>query len=133
MDEALPSFASLPHHDGSTLYVEQQHPSLGESVRMRLRVPQGFGPVSSVHVRSNPNREPRFAEAALVGGSEGWDWWEASVEVENPVHHYRWLLVTDDGRQHWLNARGLHHVETLDSEDFRLVAGDTVPDWVADS
>ncbi|MET0976610.1 MAG: glycoside hydrolase family 13 protein [Leifsonia sp.] len=129
MDDAV----LVPHHDGSLLYIEVQFPSLGDEVRMRLRVPQAFGAVRSVHVRSNPNREPRFAEAAIVGTSDGWDWWEAAVEVENPVHGYRWLIVTDDGRQHWLNARGLHHVETLDSEDFRLVASDPVPGWVAES
>ncbi len=37
--------------------------------------------------------------------ADGWQWWEAAVEVENPVHGYRWLLVGDDGR-HWLNQPG---------------------------
>lgn len=132
MDDAVP-LAQLPHHDGSPLYIEEQHPSLGQDLVMRMRVPATFGTVASVHVRSNPNREPRFAEATLVASADGWDWWEATVEVENPVHHYRWLIVTDDGRQHWLNARGLSRVETLDSEDFRLVAGSDAPDWAAES
>ena len=132
MDDAVP-LAHLPHHDGSPLYIEEQHPALGQDLVMRMRVPATFGTVASVHVRSNPNREPRFAEATLVASADGWDWWEATVEVENPVHHYRWLIVTDDGRQHWLNARGLSRVETLDSEDFRLVAGADAPDWAAES
>ena len=40
-------------------------PALGEVVRVRLRVPDSFGPLRWVGTRSNPNREPRFDEAAL--------------------------------------------------------------------
>ncbi|RXZ49583.1 glycoside hydrolase family 13 protein [Agromyces fucosus] len=130
-----------PHHDGSPLHVSTQTPALGETVRLRLRVPESFGPLSWVGTRSNPNREPRFDEAVLLpstgsgsdGSADGWQWWEASVEVENPVHGYRWLLVGGDGRQHWLNQLGLSTVETRDHDDFRLVAYEPAPDWAASS
>lgn len=125
-----------PHHDGSPLHVSTQTPALGETVRVRLRVPESFGPLSWVGTRSNPNREPRFDEAVLLpstGSAAGWRWWEASVEVENPVHGYRWLLVADDGRQHWLNQVGLSTVETRDHDDFRLVAHEPAPEWAASS
>ena len=67
-----------PHHDGSPLDVSTQAPALGETVRVRLRVPDTFGPLEWVGTRSNPNREPRFCEAvrrrgrrrlAVVGGA----------------------------------------------------------------
>jgi len=35
--------AHLPHHDGSPLYVSDQTPELGETVRVRVRVPRAFG------------------------------------------------------------------------------------------
>jgi alpha-glucosidase len=122
-----------PHHDGSPLYVSSRSPAVGETVRVRLRVPDAFGPVASVHVRSNPDREPRFDVAAIIGAAGGWTWWEAHVEVENPVHGYRWLLVDDVGGQHWLNARGLFRTETPDIEDFRLVADADRPEWADDA
>ncbi|MDF2574675.1 MAG: glycoside hydrolase family 13 protein, partial [Agromyces sp.] len=58
-----------PHHDGSPLHVSNQSPALGEVVRVRLRVPVAFGPLAWVGTRSNPNREPRFAEASVVDAS----------------------------------------------------------------
>lgn len=128
MPEAL-----TPHHDGSPLHVSTQAPALGEVVQVRLRVPESFGPLSWVGTRSNPNREPRFDEASLVATIDGWQWWQAAVEVENPVHGYRWLLVGDDGRQHWLNQLGLSAVETRDHDDFRLVAHEAAPEWAASS
>ncbi|MDQ0894623.1 glycoside hydrolase family 13 protein [Agromyces ramosus] len=122
-----------PHHDGSPLYVSTQAPELGEVVRVRLRVPGDFGPLAWVGTRSNPNREPRFDEASVIAAADGWQWWEASVEVENPVHGYRWLLVGVDGRQHWLNQLGLFTTEVRDHDDFRLVAHEPAPAWAASS
>ncbi|AMB59658.1 glycoside hydrolase family 13 protein [Microterricola viridarii] len=138
-----------PHHDGSPLHVSTQTPALGEGVRVRLRVPAGStGPaglglsaLEAVSVRSNPNHEPRFAPAELLGERGGWDWWQAEVEVENPVHGYRFLLTGPDGAgnpaQRWLNAAGLHDTEPLDSEDFKLVASPegigAPPEWMASS
>lgn len=136
-----------PHHDGSALHVSTQTPALGATVRVRLRVPAGalaadgspIGELAWVGTRSNPNREPRFDEASRLAqtpgadAGDGWDWWEAPVEVENPVHGYRWLLVGADGRQHWLNQLGLHLVETRDRDDFKLVAHDAPPEWLAGS
>ncbi|SEB43453.1 alpha-glucosidase [Paramicrobacterium humi] len=125
MDTALE-----PHHDGSPLYVSTQHPRLGESVTVRLRVPQALGELHGVRVRSNPDREPRFAVAERVATTPGWDWWQAEIEVANRVHGYRWLLRLADGTDIWVNARGVFNTETLDSEDFRLVAYDAPPEWV---
>lgn len=122
-----------PHHDGSPLHVSTPAPALGETVRVRLRVPESFGPLAWVGTRSNPNREPRFDEASVVAATGGWQWWEAPIEVENPVHGYRWLLVGVDGRQHWLNQLGLSSVETRDHDDFRLVAHEPAPEWAASS
>ncbi|WP_448808448.1 glycoside hydrolase family 13 protein [Agromyces bauzanensis] len=122
-----------PHHDGSPLHVSTQAPALGETVRVRLRVPRDFGPLAWVGTRSNPDREPRFSEASAIDSADGWQWWEAAVEVENLVHGYRWLLVGEDGRQHWLNQLGLSTIETRDHDDFKLVAHEPAPEWAAES
>ncbi|MBH0130873.1 glycoside hydrolase family 13 protein [Salinibacterium sp. NK8237] len=151
--------ALLPHHDGSALHVSTQTPALGDTVTLRLRVPVGYGPLKAVRVRENPDHEPRWTDARLTGTAAGWDWWQADIVVENPRHGYRWLLVHDAaapaytvemkprhatsgranagrgnaGRTEWLNQSGLHPIETLDSEDFALLATPAAPEWLAET
>jgi alpha-glucosidase len=123
----------LPHHDGSALYVSELEPELGDLVRVRVRIPEEFGPVASVRVRSNPDHEPQYAVAERIASTARWEWWEAEVQVLNPVHGYRFLILTADGAQWWLNQAGLHDIEVLDSEDFMLVTWPSAPEWAASS
>ncbi|MEJ1088581.1 glycoside hydrolase family 13 protein [Microbacterium sp. Mu-80] len=123
----------LPHHDGSPLYVSNDAPTIGEVVTVRLRVPAGYGPLRAVRTRSNPDHEPEWTEAALVGSADGWDWWQAPITVRNPRHGYRFVLVHEDGTVLWLNQSGLHGGETLDAEDFALVANPAPPAWLHES
>jgi len=120
----------VPHHDGSPLYVPNQEPALGAVVRVRLRVPAGYGPLAVVRTRSNPDHEPEWTDAAHVGSADGWEWWEAPIAVRNPRHGYRWMLQHTSGRVEWLNQTGLHSIETLDAEDFALVAFAAPPAWM---
>ncbi|AFR27798.1 glycoside hydrolase family 13 protein [Arthrobacter sp. Rue61a] len=137
---------ALPHHDGSGLHAPHAV-SLGDTVRLRVRVPRGWGPASKVWVRSVQDGEPRYDAAIRLGSADGWDWWEAAMLVANPVTKYRFLLeVTethdDDaaatvasgstvGRRYWnLNAQGLFRRDVSDSADFRLTAFAPAPDWL---
>ena len=122
-----------PHHDGSSLHVSNLAPALGEVVTVRLRVPAGYGPLATVRTRSNPDHEPEWTEAVRVGAADAWEWWDAPVTVRNPRHGYRWMLQHADGRVEWLNQTGLHRIETLDSEDFALVAYPAPPAWLNES
>lgn len=122
-----------PHHDGSPLYVSDSAPVLGDVVRVRLRVPDGYGPLAAVRTRSNPDHEPEWTDARRIGSADGWDWWEAPVIVRNPRHGYRWMLQHDDGRVEWLAQSGLHRIETLDAEDFALVAYPAPPEWLSEA
>jgi alpha-glucosidase len=123
----------LPHHDGSPLYVSNLAPALADIVQVRLRVPSGYGPLAHVRTRSNPDHEPEWTDAEPLGSADGWDWWQADVTVRNPRHGYRWMLQHADGRIEWLNQTGLHTIETLDAEDFALVANAGPPAWLFDS
>lgn len=122
-----------PHHDGSPLYVSDLAPALGDVVSVRLRVPAGYGALAAVRTRSNPDHEPEWTDAVLLGTADGWDWWEAPVTVRNPRHGYRWMLQHGDGRVEWLNQSGVHRIETLDAEDFALVAYPAAPAWLNES
>ncbi len=123
----------VPHHDSSPLHVSTQHPSLGDEVQVRLRVPDGYGPVTRVTVRSNPDHEPSWSEAERIGHADGWEWWEATITVANPRHGYRWHLVLADGTQAALGQGGLTTLEPLDGFDFALVAGNEPPAWMNDA
>lgn len=133
----------LPHHDGSPLHVSMQNPALGQWVTVRLRVPVDYGPLSAVRVRENPDHEPRWSNAVLIGTAAGWHWWQAEIKVTNLHHTYRWLLIHDRGdsskpggnaaRVEWLNQSGLHGIETLDTEDFVLLATAGAPEWLHES
>lgn len=122
----------VPHHDGSALYVPFS-PALGSSVPVRLRVPQSYGSVQRVFVRSLRDAEPHYDEASvLASGSGTWDWWEASVRLVNPVTRYRFLLEVasaEGSAWHWLNAEGLFSRDTQDVNDFRLVCHEPAPEW----
>ncbi len=119
----------VPHHDGSPLYVSTSAPALGDTVQVRVRIPAGFGPVTAVRVRCNPDHEPVFSTATVVESADGWDWWQADVVVENPIHGYRFLFTLTDGTQAWLNSGGFHTTEVLDGEDFKLLAYPEPPAW----
>ena len=62
-----------PHHDGSPLCVSDPAPRLGDTVRVRVRIPHSFGQVAAVRTRSNPNHEPCFTDAKRVATADGWD------------------------------------------------------------
>ncbi len=123
----------IPHHDGSPLHVSTLTPALGETVRVRVRIPHAWGQAAIVRARSNPDHEPAWTDAVLLGADGGWDWWEAEVVVANPRHGYRFMIRRDDGRVFWLNQAGLHEIETLDAEDFALVAYPAPPAWMYDA
>ncbi|NUW39176.1 glycoside hydrolase family 13 protein [Nonomuraea rhodomycinica] len=133
-------FAGEPHHDGSALYVSDLAPSLGSRVTVRLRAPRAAG-VTAVHVRTVEDGEPRYTEAAVdelrtsshvTGYGPDDVWWHAEITAVNPVTRYRFLLLTARG-QVWLTAGGLAGHDVTDDTDFRLVAHDAPPAWMADA
>ncbi len=125
--------AALPHHDGSPLYVDDPAPALGDTVGVRLRVPHGYGPLEHVTVRADIDHEPAWFDATLIGSAAGWDWWEAQLRIGNPVQRYRWAMRHADGTFEWLNQAGISRIETLDAQDFALVATPGAPSWMTDA
>jgi alpha-glucosidase len=123
------SIRTEPHHDGSPLYVSVASPALGDHVQLRIRVPRASDPPSRIYLRSTPDHEPRFAPLIPIGSSEGWDWWQAEIQIIGLELGYRFLLCHADGHSTWLNQAGLHDLDTPDSQDFRLLAYPAPPDW----
>jgi alpha-glucosidase len=124
-----------PHHDGSPSYVDDQAPRLGDTVGVRVFVPHrsdGVPAPQSVHVRAVLDGEPRFVAAEVEQTDGAGTWWRAQVRADNPVTRYRFLLQDGEHGLAWLNGTGVHHRDVTDAADFRLAAGPTPPDWVAD-
>ncbi len=119
---------SLPHHDGSGVYVPDPHPALGGSVAVFLRVPRASD-TTAAWVRVIMDGEPELVPARVDRSDEHEVWLRADLPVVNPVVSYRWLL---DGGQHgyrWLNGIGLHGRDVADAGDFRLSTFDPPPAW----
>ena len=120
-----------PHHDGSPLYCDTAAPRLGSTVAVRVRVPVG-DPVESVVLRSVRDGEPKVVPATVLRRDAHAVWWEAPLEVRNPVTAYRFALAYADGGLCWLNAAGVHARDVSDAGDFKLSTEHRLPDWVRD-
>lgn len=107
-----PHLLGLPHHDGSSLYVSAREFVLGDVVRVRLRVPQGFGE-TGVLLRVSRDGDPLKLPAVVEREDAHERWYAADLPVDNPVVSYRWLLRRGHDYQ-WLTNRGLFSRDVSD-------------------
>ena len=127
-----PDLLGQPHHDGSALYVSNPYPALGESVTVRVRVPSDAD-VTAVHVRTTPDAEPVFTDAAVERTTGTETWWAAQVVCHNPVTNYRFILEGGPTAYQWLNGTGVHQRDVPDAADFRLTAFGAPPAWAGEA
>lgn len=127
---SIPAVYLVPHHDGSALYVEKLTPSLGEEVRVRLRVPAGIN-AREVHVRMVRDGEPRLRPARLLHEGADESWYEADVLVHNPTTRYRFFVVLESGYG-WVNQKGWFTHDVPDAHDFQLSVHAPAPTWLHD-
>ena len=120
--------ASLPHHDGSELYVAELPAELGDETTVLLRVPRATA-VNDVAVRYVRDGEPNVATAEVDRETETDVWWRASFPVWNPATPYRWLLSGGDLGYAWLNAAGLQRFDVPDADDFVATPDPGGPGW----
>ncbi|MFZ5871208.1 MAG: glycoside hydrolase family 13 protein [Actinomycetota bacterium] len=129
---SAPHLLDLPHHDGSPLYLDDDAPSLGGTVTVRLRVPHAYR-AHDVVVRQVRDGEPHLVTASVEREDDVETWWAAELTVHNPVTSYRFFLHGQDGGYRWLNAFGLHERDVTDTHDFRVVTHAPPPEWVRDA
>lgn len=119
------------HHDGSSRFISNTSPKLGETITVRLLV-EDASLVDRVFLRSVYDGEPRVVEATAEKiGSQVW--WSAELPVRNPRTHYRWLLHGGDVGYAWLTAAGLIGHDLPDANDFAIAAYEMPPDWLRSS
>lgn len=122
-----------PHHDGSARYLEEG----ADGAVARVFVPhtaQRSGADAQVALRRVRDAEPAWTLAEVERTDESGAWWRAQVPVEGEVTRYRFLIGGGGahGGYSWLNAAGVHGHDVTDAHDFRLIAHEGPPDWVAD-
>ncbi|MDR1265709.1 MAG: glycoside hydrolase family 13 protein [Propionibacteriaceae bacterium] len=121
-----------PHHDGSALYVDP--PSghrLGDRVRLRLRLPSGWGETAvKLWLKRDGDllRLPARLLDTVAGETAGENWYEAWLPLDNPVTRYRWLLLKPGGYA-WVTAEGVFEHDVTDAGDFRLTVFGPPPAW----
>jgi alpha-glucosidase len=127
----FPDWLGTVHHDGSSRYVSQLYPRMGDTVRVRLRAGAG-APIKRVFLRICPDGEQALTPMTAGPARPPAKWFEADLAIREPTTHYRFLIEADDGIW-WYTAAGPVMFDPLDATDFRVVAGLTPPDWVRSS
>ena len=123
--------SNLPHHDGSDLYVSNSAPKIGDTVILKIRVPNNFV-FEKAMLRVYQDGEPRIFE--LKAGKKGniETWYQVSVQIINLQTLYRFAFI-GRGKYEWLNARGIFDHDVHSNNDFQIVAVPANPEWIKSS
>jgi len=123
--------SNLPHHDGSDLYVSNSAPKIGDTVTLKLRVPNDYI-FEKAMLRVYQDGEPRIFELRAGKKGEAETWFQVSIEIINLQTLYRFAFI-GRGKYEWLNARGLFDHDVHSNNDFQIVAVPANPEWIKSS
>jgi alpha-glucosidase len=121
----------FPHHDGSSLYVSNSAPSIGDSITLKVRVPNSYH-FEKGFVRVYEDGEPRSYELKAGKKNDVECWYEVKITVVNIHTVYRFVFVAKD-KYDWLNAFGLSSHDVHSNNDFQIVAVPANPEWIKSS
>ena len=120
-----------PHHDGSSAYVTDRAPSIGDRVTVRLAAPPEAG-VTAVHLWTTVDGEGRSLVGVRDGSRRGEDLWAADLDVRNTTTRYRFHVTTATSG-YWVTGAGRVDHDPTQQSDFRIVAGADAPRWALES
>jgi alpha-glucosidase len=121
----------FPHHDGSSLYVSDSAPSIGDSITLKVRVPNSYT-FEKGFIRVYEDGEPRSYELKVGKKNDIERWYEAKISVVNTHTIYRFVFVAKD-KYEWLNAFGLSNHDVHSNNDFQIVSVPANPEWIKSS
>ena len=121
----------FPHHDGSSLYVSDSAPSIGDSITLKVRVPNSYH-FEKGFIRVYEDGEPRSYELKAGKKNDVECWYEVKITVVNIHTVYRFVFVAK-GKYDWLNAFGLSSHDVHSNNDFQIVAVPSNPEWIKSS
>ena len=120
-----------PHHDGSELYVSNSAPTIGDKVRLSVRIPKSYT-FKGAFVRVYEDAEPRVYPLKKVKGGKLEDWYQVTLVITNTHTIYRFVFI-GEGKYEWLNALGLTDHDVHSNNDFQIVAIAANPRWINSS
>ena len=121
----------FPHHDGSSLYVSDSAPSIGDVITLKVRVPNSYH-FEKGFIRVYEDGEPRSYELKAGKKNDIECWYEVKISVVNVHTVYRFVFVAKD-KYDWLNAFGLSSHDVHSNNDFQIVAVPANPEWIKSS
>ncbi|MCP5095593.1 MAG: maltodextrin glucosidase [Chloroflexi bacterium] len=121
-------WTSTIHHDGSTNYVSETYPRLGDTIQLSLRIGVEAS-VQAVYLRTFPDGEQALTPMHHAATDDVSHWWQCKLLIDAPTVHYRFIVVADDGVWFYA-AAGVTANVPLDHNDFRIVADYDAPAWV---
>lgn len=121
----------FPHHDGSSLYVSNSAPSIGDLIILKVRVPNSYR-FEKGFIRVYEDGEPRSYDLKAGKKNDIERWYEVKVTVVNIHTVYRFVFVAKD-KYDWLNAFGLSNHDVHSNNDFQIVAVPANPEWIKSS
>lgn len=120
-----------PHHDGSEIYVSNAAPAIGQTITLKVRVPNSYH-FEKGFIRVYEDGEPRSYELKRGKSTASEIWLEVKIKVVNLHTIYRFVFVAK-GKYEWLNAFGMADHDVHSNNDFRIVAVPKYPDWIRSS
>lgn len=120
-----------PHHDGSEIYVSDAAPAIGQTITLKVRVPNSYH-FEKAFIRVYEDGEPRSYELKRRKSTASEIWLEVKIRVINLHTIYRFVFVAK-GKYEWLNAFGMADHDVHSNNDFRIVAVPKYPDWIRSS
>ena len=122
---------SIPHHDGSELYVSNLAPKIGETVVLKVRIPTHYI-FEQAFLRVYEDGEPRIYKMKRSKIHKKEHWYQVSIKIHNTHTIYRFVFV-GAGKYEWLNAYGLTDHDVHSNNDFQIVAIPANPNWINSS
>ena len=120
-----------PHHDGSEIYVSNAAPAIGQTITLKVRVPNSYH-FEKAFIRVYEDGEPRSYELKRGKSTASEIWLEVKIKVVNLHTIYRFVFVAK-GKYEWLNAFGLADHDVHSNNDFKIIAVPKYPDWIRSS
>jgi alpha-glucosidase len=128
---SLPAWTLGLHHDGSSTYVSDPLPKLGDIITLRLRTPKN-APLKHVFLRASLDGESHWAKFKKTEHTRTSDIWVGELPMRQVDVIYRFKLMTDEGAYYY-NAMGASRADSPEYYDFRIVADYHAPLWVRDT
>lgn len=119
------------HSDGTEEFISNPHPSLGEKIKIRLRLMEG-SPSRHIYLLSFPNGNEHFEEMSVLKNEHGLDYYEAELEITENRLRYQFVIAADDAIYFYTQKEITTYIPDH-SFDFIIDAKYVQPEWVRDA